>query len=314
MKVSKSLANEVLKNLRKIGIVDNSLKPKVEGDYVLIPIKKSIDAYELVYEDFEPRKRNLSLKECISRKLGEGNWPRSFNQIGDIAVISLKDNINDQLKEVIVECLMSNSKVKAVWGKVETSGEERVAKLVHLGGERITETIYKENGLSFKVDISKVYVNPSLATEHYLVSELVRDGERVLDLFAGIGFFSFNIAKRKECKCLAVDMNPYAIKYAIESLFMNKLKGNVSFLLSKAEDLLEVTARKQFDVTIMNLPHKSHEYVDRVVEVTRRLVIAYSVGSREEVIGRFRRHEIINLRKVLDYAPYKYIWRVELKP
>ncbi len=314
VKAPRNAANSVLMELKRRGVLNPSLKIKQANNYVLIPVKEPVDGFELVYDDFETKKRTISLKECLKEKLGEGDWPRSFSLIGDIAIVSIREDFSEELKRAIADCLLSNTKARAVWGKVETVGKERVAKLVHLGGEEVTETVYKENGLVFKVDVAKVYVNPSLSTEHKEIAEVVRDGEVVLDMFAGIGFFSLNAAKLRKCKCIAVDLNPYAVKYGIESLTLNKLKGDVRFFLGSAEEFLEITKDKSFDVTIMNLPHKSHEYVHEARRVTKRLIVAYSVGTREDVIEKFKGLKILNIKKVLDYAPYKYIWRIEIEP
>ncbi len=312
--VPKKEAQRVMREISRY--IEKRLKPKQVGDKVLIPVKEAPEGYEVVEEEFEERKRSVSLNECLERKLGKGEWPRSYSVIGDIAVISInRDEILKYSKE-IAECIMSNQRVKAVWGKVQTEGVERVAKLVHLGGERRTETVYKEHGMKFRVDIAKVYINPSFAEEHAAVAGMIEDGEKVFDAFAGLGFFSFHISKRVSATSFALDINPNAVKLMIENIEMNKkiLKGTIVPILGDFNVVSKSFKDKYFDVVIMNLPHKSHEFLKEGLRLARRAVILYSVGKEEEVRERFKNYDVIQIKKVIDYAPYKFIWRVMIKP
>jgi len=315
IKVRKEKANEVLKELKSLGIVREDLRPKRIGECVLIPVTKALEGYNVTQDDFESYVKSVTLKECLKERLGEGNWPRSYNMVGDIAIISLKDENLEYSKE-IAECIMRSQRAKAVWGKLYTEGVERVAKLVHLGGERVTETVYKEHGLRFKLDITKVYINPSLAEEHARIASMVKDGWRVLDAFSGLGFFSFHIARRARATCYANDINPYAVKYMIENLELNKrtLKGKVIPILGDFDDVSKAFKDKFFDLVIMNLPHRAHEFVEEGARLSRNLLVLYSVGEEGEVKDKFKDYHLIEMRRVLDYAPRKYIWRIVLKP
>jgi len=53
-----------------------------------------------------------------------------------------------------------------------------------------------------------------LSTERIRIADQVKNGDKVVDMFAGIGPFSILIAKRfSEAEVIAVDKNPVAIKY-----------------------------------------------------------------------------------------------------
>ena len=254
----------------------------------------------------------MRLKDCLKRELGEGPWPRSFSIIGDIAVISLKDEEMLKYKDIIAKCIMSIQKrVKSVWAKVDTEGEFRVARLIHLGGEKRTETVYKEHGMRFKVDVAKVYINPSLAEEHHEIAQRVEDGFKVLDAFSGLGFFSFHVAKRAKATSFAIDINPFAIKYMIENIELNKklLKGTIVPIMGDFGTVAESFKDKYFDVVIMNLPHKALEYLDVAKRLAKREVILYAVLEDKEVEKKKEELKATEVKKVLDYAPYKGVWR-----
>ena len=310
--VPKEKAEETLKLLKKMNLIDRRYKVTRIGDYVYIPVVREVEGLEVKDVELEEREGSTNLKKCIEKKLGKGEWPRSFSVVGDIALISLNDPELLKYKDVIAECIMKVQKnVKSVWAKLGTEGETRTARLVYLGGENRTETVYTEHGLRFKVDLAKVYVNPSLAHEHSEVAKIIREGEKVLDMFAGAGFFSMHIASRVSAEVVAIDVNPYAIKCMIDSIELNKkkLKGTVIPILSDARTVTRYFKDKSFDVVIMNLPHKTHEFLDVAKRLARRLIILYTVGKEEEVKEKFKG---FRTKKVLDYSPYKFIWRVEI--
>ena len=64
-------------------------------------------------------------------------------------------------------------------------GELRTRDMEIIAGENSTETIHKEFGLRFKIDVKKAYFSPRLATERKHVTELVKEGETVLEISSG---------------------------------------------------------------------------------------------------------------------------------
>ena len=63
-----------------------------------------------------------------------------------------------------------------------------------------TETINKENGCLFKLDLAKVMWSKGNNNERLRIAKLVGDGETVIDMFAGIGYFSIHIAVHSNAK------------------------------------------------------------------------------------------------------------------
>ncbi|NPA85605.1 MAG: class I SAM-dependent methyltransferase family protein [Crenarchaeota archaeon] len=306
----KEKAQEMLNMLKKKKLIDTRYKVVREGDLVYIPVKEVVDDLKVVERELPPREVREDLRTCLERRLGRGDWPRSFSIIGDIAIISINDEILLKYADHIAECIMKSQKnVKSVWGKLGTEGPHRTAKLVHLGGERRSETLYKEHGLLFKVDVARVYVNPSLANEHSSVASLIREGEEVLDMFAGVGFFAIHIASRKRTKVVAVDINPNAVRLMIDNLTLNKLKGEVIPVLGDAGEVAKFFKDKSFDVIIMNLPHSAVKFLDEARRLARRMIVLYAVGTEEEIKEKFGKYKYT---KVIDYAPYKGIWRIEI--
>ncbi|MEM0060790.1 MAG: hypothetical protein QW726_02525, partial [Fervidicoccaceae archaeon] len=105
----------------------------------------------------------------------------SVDIIGDIAILRIPTWIyrveEDCLSKIADSFLKRIPYIKSVWLSASpVLGEKRTRELKHLAGERRTETIYREHGISFLVDISKSYVSPRLSYEHLRIAKLVRDG------------------------------------------------------------------------------------------------------------------------------------------
>jgi len=328
--------------LLTVGNLRNAkLRVKRVQDYVLIPLNIDVNIDDLgkalegvqwaICEDnFEEVSTGRTYKDILRGRIPEhvlSRLPSSFDVIGDIAVINLKEGANDVLKYgvVIADALMGVARnVKSVYVSVGgLQGEFRLRALHYLGGERRTKCVHKEYGIKLRVDIAKAYFNPSLAEEHRRVAELVKDGELVADLFAGVGPFTLHIVTKRRAKVFAVDINPDAIKCLLESLKLNRsrLIGEVVAIAGDASSFISVVRRGAFNRVIMNLPRKALDFLPYVKEAVAvgGVIHVYVIGeSLEEVLSKVRGEldpgmHIVGATRVLDYSPRKYIFRVDVR-
>ncbi|KKN04167.1 hypothetical protein LCGC14_1100240, partial [marine sediment metagenome] len=138
-----------------------------------------------------------------------------------------------------------------------------------LYGENKSETIYKENNCNFKLDVKTTYFSPRLVFERRrIATSLIKNNEVIVDMFAGVGPFSIQIARNNLVKIYSFDVNPHAYQFLKENIKMNKLKGkiipyniNVRDLSNSADKIGRLLQNKS-DRIIMNLPEKSIEFVD----------------------------------------------------
>ena len=189
-----------------------------------------------------------------------------------------------------------------------------------LSGEDDSVTIHKEHGARLKLDVKEVYFSPRLATERKRVMENVKDGEKILDMFCGIGPFPIVIARNKNVDIIAVDINEEAIRYLNENIKLNKLKGNIE---TKCGDIREVSKsfNMKFDRIIMNLPGLAYTFLDIAVDLIEDggIINYYEFSdSYEQGIKRLKdacsnvekQVEIINTRKVKSTSPGE--WHVAI--
>jgi tRNA (guanine37-N1)-methyltransferase len=126
-----------------------------------------------------------------------------------------------------------------VWASIPgIEGPYRLRRHVWLAGEQRSETLYREHGCVFKVDINRVYISPSLNYEHIRVARLVNPGEVVFNMFAGAGLFSIIIAKHSNpSRVYSVDINPDAYYYMVENIKLNHVEDKVHPVLGDAKDV-----------------------------------------------------------------------------
>ena len=307
------------------------------GDYIYIPIRNDFRAtsiregladvdFELCDQEFEVKESPRTFKDLLKSILPEellNRIPRSFDIVGDIALINLPKDLLNYGNYIGNAILSINKNVKAVYAVGPTLGDFRVRKLIHLAGVQKTETVHKEYGILIHVDLARAYYNPSLSFEHFRVASESHDYELILDLFSGVGSFALHIASRYVAKVVAIDINPYAIQCLLKSIALNKrkLRGYVIAINGDASYVLTFFRDAIFDKIIMNLPHKAINYLKEAYRVCKSsgIIYLYHIAGHEfevtEAVNRYMkglRYEILELVRVLDYAPHKYIYRVKI--
>ncbi|MBS7610533.1 class I SAM-dependent methyltransferase family protein, partial [Candidatus Bathyarchaeota archaeon] len=190
--------------------------------------------------------------------------PKSLDIIGDIAILRLPESLWEFRNSIGKGILSLYPRIRLVMAeKGAVYGMERIRDLEVIAGNGSTETMHRENGCVFRLDVSKVYFSPRLSFERQRVASTVSPGETVIDLFAGVGPFSIQIAKRlKNGRVYAIDINPYAIKYLMENVIENKVQGFVTVLEGDARELVEERLKGIGERIIMNLPSRAFEFLD----------------------------------------------------
>ena len=214
------------------------------------------------------------LREYLAGRLEDWELkilPGSYDIVGDIAVIRIPNDLRHRAKEIAKAIMEINRHVKTVLNQVSpVSGSFRLRRLEWIMGEKRTVTIHREYGCLFKVDLEKCYFSPRLSYERFRVAELVRPSETVINMFAGVGCFSILIAKRSKVdKVYSIDLNPWAIKYAIENIRLNGVEHIVEAILGDAKMIIEERFVETADRVLMPLPEKAYEYLDYAIEALK---------------------------------------------
>ncbi|HJH26846.1 MAG TPA: class I SAM-dependent methyltransferase family protein [Methanophagales archaeon] len=351
VKVERRRGERVRRALKELELLRTDARITSNDNFVHLPLtrelkgdeKREIEVTELLTAEFELLEQRRSIEDLVGFK-------PSYEMVGDIAVLTAVD-LTGENEQLVAHALMNLHKnIKVVAKRVSpVEGVFRKRKMKVIAGENRTETIHRENGCRYKLDLEKVYFNPRLASErNRVVSQVERSGkEEIIDMFAGVGPFSIQIAKRApQSHVTAIDANPDAIRYLIENIKLNGLR-NVEAIEGDIKKKYE-RFRNKADRIIMNLPKsaylflrealcmldphggiihfydlessysdatdketKSHEIEIAAINKAKAKLAAKVKEAGDEF--HFRSLEIRDARKVKTYAPYAYIIGIDAR-
>ena len=312
IRVPKTEGELTRKQLIELLLLDNNLKIRSDEGDLLIPVLKPIEGLGILEKDvFEIAQHQNPLTQV----------PGAYELIGDIAIIDQHEENAPEIAKV----LLQHKNIKTIFQATSAvCTEYRTRELIFIAGEKKTETIYRENGCRYLLDVTQVYFTPRLSTERIRIADQVKNGDKVVDMFAGIGPFSILIAKRfSQAHVVAVDKNPVAIKYLRENARLNKIK-NIEIREGDARE--KVKGISDADHVIMNLPHSGLEFIDSAFGIIKRggIIHLYAISHEDDLFeGLIREIEAhadksglavcpIDRRIVRPYAPYQYNVCIEI--
>ncbi len=248
--------------------------------------------------------------------------PRSFDIIGDIAIVDIPDEIDEYRKDVGNAILKINKNVSGVYQKASArKGIFRLRDLKYVCGSRKSVTIHKENGMRLMINVKTCYFSPREGTERLRISKSIEDGENVMVFFAGAGPFPIAISKHSNAeKIVGIEINPQCVKYFKKNVKLNKVE-NVRAVLGDVKKKYKNYAN--FDRVIMPLPETSWKFLNQAKHVLKRdgLINMYCIFSRDEnekfwcerVGNALPGAEIERIQKVLPFGPGKMKMRMDIR-
>jgi tRNA (guanine37-N1)-methyltransferase len=295
--------------LAALDVLDESHDITVEEGWLYVPVADPAavpEAYDVVPFDAPVRERQTRPADLLG-------FEPSYERLGDIVILDEEDP--ERVAEIADAVMASDIRVKTVVNRASPiEGELRVREWDVLAGED-TETVHREYGCSFALDLARVYFSPRLATERHRVTEQVESGERFFDMFAGVGPFAIPAAKRG-AEVVGVDLNPAAVEY----LRVNAERNGVADRVTAIEGDVRETADDYegwADRLVMNLPHSAGEFLDTAVALAGEdcTLHYYDIqhdsdpfGPGEDAIRDAAEGydvTVLNRRVVRSYAPHE---------
>lgn len=216
---------------------------------------------------------SVNLKKYLQDILGPEEIEllvRSYDIIGDIAVIIIAPELEHR-QQIIGEAILANNRNIKVVAKREGfySGEFRTIPLTVIAGENRKETIHREYGVSLLVNPETVYFSVRSGTERKRIADLVTPGEEVLVLFSGIGPYPLIISANSQAgEIVGIEKSGQAHEYALRNLARNKKCRNIRFLGGDVAEILPVLGRT-FDRIVMPLPKDGGRFLPLALSVLR---------------------------------------------
>ena len=194
IRISQGSAESCRKRLIELGLLEGRLRVARERGNTVFPVTAyppaDLEGERCEIEFQEARKRISYRKIAKVPEELRSQLPSSFDIIGTKALVKLPESLRQHGTEIGEAILKAHPSLDSVFEDRGVEGEFRTRAVKRLAGSGVTETVVTEYGLRFRLDVSKTFYSPRLASERKLVCASIRAGERVLDMFAGVGPFS----------------------------------------------------------------------------------------------------------------------------
>jgi len=330
IEVSQKKAERIRRILLENHLLNVHFKIKHSADHVYFPLQTilkesklneiGLSRNNLVETDFEEYlQKPSSLKEYLKDRIPlekAEKLKKSFDIIGNVVILEIPDDLESE-KYLIANAALKITNRKTVYRKKSgIKGVTRTRKLEYLTGTDSSETTHQEFGSKFKLDVKKVYFSPRLATERKRIVDQVKDGEIIIDMFTGVGPFAVMIARKREVKIFAMDINPEAISYLNENIRLNKVDKKVEPFFGDVHDVLD-HLNVLADRIIMNLPGSAYEFLPIAMKHLKSggVLHYYQFSSdfdnpvkKIKTAAGVRRVEILDKRRVKSCSPR--VWHV----
>lgn len=256
------------------------------------------------------------------------NKIRSYNILGNIAIVNFPDKYPASAKKKFAEKILKENKaVKTILEKTGNfKGRLRKMQTKHVAGEKTKEVLYRENNCTFRFNIDTSYFSPRLSNERKEIASKIKKTDEILVMFAGVGPLPIVIAKNSKAKSIiSNELNREANKYAKLNIERNKLKEKI---ILAPGDIKKVAPKlkKKFNVIVMPRPRLKNTFLEQafMLSKTGTRIFYYDFCKVEDMnlivekiqseAKKFKKKiKILNVKKAGEIAPYKIRCRVDFK-
>jgi len=238
-----------------------------------------------------------------------------YQKIGDIIILNKKD------KEAAERLLSYQPNTKTIMYRTGSIfGKFREPKIKKLAGNG-TVTVHKEHGCKFKLDVEKIMWSKGNHRERVRLISKVQRGEFVVDMFAGIGYFSIPIAKKsKASRVYSVELNPVSFSFLLDNIKLNRVRK----IEAINADCAKVEIPEKVDRVLMGLLPSAKDYLSNALELVKKggMIHYHGLDGKEpdnlwnEVKEACKKKkmkcELAGKSKVKSWNPKKFHWVLDV--
>ena len=251
--------------------------------------------------------------------------PRGFQTLGKVIILKLHPDLIKH-KEIIAQKSMNllPSMESVYLNRGIIKGNFRTPENIeHVIGKEDSIVIHKEHGVSYKFDFTKIMFSQGNLAERKHLATLVKDGEVIVDMFAGIGYFSLPIAQiSNPSKIYSIEINPLSFKFLSENIKLNHLEDKITPINGDCkEEVLKLSkSGVKADRVIMGVFPAPREYIREALTLVKEDGTFYhyeGVSDKENYLSLYEEFEetvkknqlgseLVDKRFVKSYGPNLY--------
>ena len=277
------------------------------------------------------------LKEKLDRELNQEELsilPRGYQTVGHIIIIKLNPILLEK-KELIGKAYLELLPyIKSVYINLGTiQGKLREPERIeYLIGENNPIVKHKEHDIIYNFDITKIMFSKGNLNERKYLATLVKPNEIIVDMFAGIGYFSLPIARHSRVKKIySIELNPVSYKFLVKNIKINHLEDIVIPINGDCKSEVNKLSNEgiKVDRVIMGVFPAPREYINDALTLVKENGTIYHYEGvvdkenegymdlfndfSEKAKKKGYKCDLISKRFVKSYAPHLYHVVLDIK-
>ncbi len=241
----------------------------------------------------------------VSRRLGisKDEFHQNYETLGKAMIIREEDEFEKD-ETYFGHLMLSSFKLWAVYRYTGIHSTRRVPSAKLISGIHTTVT-QREDGILYEMDPQRVMFSKGNKNERHRLAEEVNMNETVLDMFAGIGYFSIPLSFRVK-RIYSCDINPDSFHYLVLNKRLNGAKNLIPMLGDSAK-----LPMKEFADRIIMGHFDSHDYLSEALTYLKKegKIHLHQLVKRDEYEAasmKYEKHKSVDsvrVRRVKSYSP-----------
>ena len=250
--------------------------------------------------------------------------PSGYQHLDKRIILNLHQDLHPYAKQIAQALMDFLPRMKGIWlRKGQIKGKYRKPTgLEHILGDDSSEAIVKENGIRYKFDFTKIMFAKGNVHERKILPNRIDPGNVIVDMFAGIGYFSLGIAKKADPKKVySIEWNEVAFKYLKKNCILNHVEEVIEPILGNCKEQVPKLAKNgvKADYVIMGLLPAPLDAISPALSVAKKegTIVVYEGVEGEDSTRLFDQFseiakeegfqtEQIDRRLVKSFAPHRY--------
>lgn len=310
-------AEAALKRIICLGLLDKSRKVIKKEGRVEIPVLRQLGEFDMVVQDRPSFYRKLpDLSAALEDLIPESLFcllPRGWFILGEVIIVKIHPRLRDYESHIGDALLHYYPRCSTVLADEGISGQLRQPVRRTIIGNS-SRTTHKENGVVFHLDARRVMFSPGNLRERMRMSRLGQ-GEVVVDMFAGIGYFSIPMAVHsRPRRVLAIELNPQSYQFLCQNIEANGVQDIVQPILG---DCALETPQGIADRVLMGMVQVTNRYLETGIAALKpggTLHYHQTIPSwqfpeaaveevKDAALAMGRRAEILKCKRVKKFSP-----------
>ncbi|RMG28146.1 MAG: hypothetical protein D6732_19040 [Methanobacteriota archaeon] len=235
-----------------------------------------------------------TIRQALPPEIRDIQIPKGFKRIGSLMILRSREEIPEIVGNIVMEKF---SWCTGVFQQTGTLGENRRPILRHLAGNPTTITKHKENGVVYVLDAGKITFSGGNRNLRQRILKEVKDGEKLLDMFAAVGNLSMQPIVHRQIDYILVERDPITYSYLLKTLYANGKKTEKAFNI----DCREIELENWADRVLMGYHEVDHTHLKVATQALKSsgTIHLHPLEKREKVNQRVEKYiEILKKQSI----------------